>query len=80
MRSLALWRAAGLAVLLAVVAVIPLDNNVVLTQVGVLVLMFVGAALGAFGYLVPLLLGSLRAEPSPHVGDLPGSVPVSGTG
>ena len=44
MRSLALWRAAGLAVLLAVVAVIPLDNNVVLTQVGVLVLMFVGAA------------------------------------
>jgi branched-chain amino acid transport system permease protein len=44
MRSLALWRAAGLAVLLAVVAVIPLDDNVVLTQVGVLVLMFVGAA------------------------------------
>jgi branched-chain amino acid transport system permease protein len=44
MRSLALWRAAGLAVLLAVAAVIPLDDNVVLTQVGVLVLMFVGAA------------------------------------
>jgi branched-chain amino acid transport system permease protein len=44
MRSLALWRAAGLALLLAVAAVIPLDNNVVLTQVGVLVLMFVGAA------------------------------------
>jgi branched-chain amino acid transport system permease protein len=44
MRSLAVWRAAGLAVLLAVVAVIPLDDNVVLTQVGVLVLMFVGAA------------------------------------
>ena len=46
MRSLALWRAAGLAVLLAVVAVIPLDNNVVLTQVGVLVLLYVGAAVG----------------------------------
>ena len=44
MRSLALWRAAGLAVLLAVVALIPLDDNVVLTQVGVLVLMYVGAA------------------------------------
>jgi branched-chain amino acid transport system permease protein len=44
MRSLALWRAAGLALLLAVAAVIPLDDNVVLTQVGVLVLMFVGAA------------------------------------
>ena len=37
MRSLALWRAVGLAVLLAVVALIPLDGNVVLTQVGVLV-------------------------------------------
>ena len=46
MRSLALWRAAGLAVLLAVVALIPLDGNVVLTQVGVLVLMYVGAAVG----------------------------------
>jgi len=44
MRSLALWRAAGLAVLLAVVALIPLDGNVLLTQVGVLVLMYVGAA------------------------------------
>ncbi len=44
MRSLALWRAAGLAVLLAVAAVIPLDDNVVLTQVGVLVLLYVGAA------------------------------------
>jgi branched-chain amino acid transport system permease protein len=43
MRSLALWRAAGLAVLLAVAALVPLDGNVVLTQVGVLVLMFVGA-------------------------------------
>ena len=44
MRSLALWRAAGLAVLLVVAALIPLDGNVELTQVGVLVLMFVGAA------------------------------------
>ena len=46
MRSLALWRAAGLAALLAVVALIPLDGNVVLTQVGVLVLLYVGAAVG----------------------------------
>ena len=46
MRSLALWRAAGLAALLAVVALIPLDGNIVLTQVGVLVLMYVGAAVG----------------------------------
>jgi branched-chain amino acid transport system permease protein len=46
MRSLALWRAAGLAVLLAVVALIPLRDNVVLTQVGVLVLLYVGAAVG----------------------------------
>jgi branched-chain amino acid transport system permease protein len=44
MRSLALWRGAGLAVLLAVAALVPLDGNVVLTQVGVLVLMYVGAA------------------------------------
>jgi branched-chain amino acid transport system permease protein len=44
MRSLALWRGAGLAVLLAVAALVPLDGNVLLTQVGVLVLMFVGAA------------------------------------
>jgi branched-chain amino acid transport system permease protein len=44
MRSPALWRGVGLAVLLAVAVVIPLDNNVVLTQVGVLVLMYVGAA------------------------------------
>jgi branched-chain amino acid transport system permease protein len=44
MRSLALWRAAGLAVLLVVVALVPLDGNVVLTQVGVLVLLYVGAA------------------------------------
>src|SRR6516225_6019948 len=44
MRSLALWRGAGLAVLLGVAALIPLDGNVELTQVGVLVLMYVGAA------------------------------------
>jgi len=44
MKSLALWRGVGLAVLLAVAALIPLDGNVVLTQVGVLVLMYVGAA------------------------------------
>jgi branched-chain amino acid transport system permease protein len=44
MSSLAIWRAAGLAVLLAVVALIPLDGNVQLTLVGVLVLMYVGAA------------------------------------
>ena len=44
MRSLALWRAAGLAVLLAAVALVPLVGNVQLTQVGVLVLMYVGAA------------------------------------
>jgi branched-chain amino acid transport system permease protein len=44
MRSPALWRATGLAVLLAVAALIPLDGNIVLTQVGVLVLMYVGAA------------------------------------
>ena len=44
MRSLALWRAVGLAVLLAVVALVPLDGNIVLTQVGVLVLLYVGSA------------------------------------
>jgi branched-chain amino acid transport system permease protein len=44
MRSLALWRAGGLAVLLAVAALIPLNGNVVLTQVGVLVLLYVGSA------------------------------------
>ncbi len=43
-------------------------------------LMFVGAVLAGFGYLVPLLLGSLRAAPPPPEGDLSGSVPVSGTG
>ena len=44
MRSLVLWRAVGLAALLAVVALIPLDGNIVLTQVGVLVLLYVGSA------------------------------------
>jgi branched-chain amino acid transport system permease protein len=44
MRSPVLWRGAGLAVLLAVAALIPLGSNVVLTEVGVLVLMYVGAA------------------------------------
>ena len=39
MRSVALWRGAGLAVLLAVAALIPLASNVVLTEVIVLVLM-----------------------------------------
>ncbi len=43
-------------------------------------LMFVGAVLAGFGYLVPLLLGSLRTVPSPQAGDLPGSVPLSGSG
>ena len=47
MRSLALWRGAGLAVLLAVVALVPLAGNVQLTQVGVLVLMYVRAAVGS---------------------------------
>ena len=46
MRSLALWRGVGLAVLLAVVALVPLYGNIVLTQVGVLVLLYVGAAVG----------------------------------
>jgi len=44
MKSLALWRGVGLAMLLAVAAIIPLGNDVVLTEVGVLVLMYVGAA------------------------------------
>jgi hypothetical protein len=43
-------------------------------------LMFVGAVLAGFGYLVPLLLGSLRSAPSPPAGDLSRSVHVSGTG
>jgi branched-chain amino acid transport system permease protein len=44
MRPLALWRAGGLIALLAVALLVPLDGNVVLTQVGVLVLMYVGSA------------------------------------
>jgi branched-chain amino acid transport system permease protein len=44
MRSLVLWRAVGLAALLAVAVLIPLGGNVVLTEVGVLVLLYVGAA------------------------------------
>jgi hypothetical protein len=43
-------------------------------------LMFVGAVLAGFGYLVPLLLGSLRSAPSPPAGELSSSVPVSSTG
>jgi hypothetical protein len=43
-------------------------------------LMFVGAILAGFGYLVPLLLGSLRPVPSPNGGDLSSTVPVSGSG
>ena len=43
-------------------------------------LMFVGAVLAGFGYLVPLLLGSLRSAPTPLAGDPSSSVPVSGTG
>jgi len=46
MRSAALWRAAGLVVLLAVLAVIPLAKNVTVTHVGVFVLLYVGAAVG----------------------------------
>ncbi len=44
MRSPALWRAAGLVVLLAVAAVIPLAKNVTVTHVGVFVLLYVGSA------------------------------------
>jgi branched-chain amino acid transport system permease protein len=46
MRSAIIWRAAGLAALLAVVALIPLAGNIVVNQVGVLVLLYVGAAVG----------------------------------
>jgi branched-chain amino acid transport system permease protein len=46
MRSAIIWRAAGLAALVAVVALIPLAGNVVVNQVGVLVLLYVGAAVG----------------------------------
>ena len=44
MRAAALWRAAGLVVLLAAAAVIPLAKNVTVTHVGVFVLLYVGAA------------------------------------
>ena len=44
MRSPAVWRAAGLVVLLTVAAVIPLAKNVTVTHVGVFVLLYVGAA------------------------------------
>jgi branched-chain amino acid transport system permease protein len=44
MRGAALWRAGGLAVLLAAAAVIPLAKNVTVTHVGVFVLLYVGAA------------------------------------
>jgi len=43
-RSAALWRAAGLVVLLAVVAAVPLAGNVTVTHVGVFVLLYAGAA------------------------------------
>ena len=44
MRAAALWRAAGLVVLLAVAGVIPLAKNVTVTHVGVFVLLYAGAA------------------------------------
>ena len=44
MRAAALWRTAGLVVLLAVAGVIPLAKNVTITHVGVFVLLYVGAA------------------------------------
>src|SRR5262249_6168602 len=43
-RSPAIWRAAGLVVLLGVAAVIPLAKNVTVTHVGVFVLLYVGSA------------------------------------
>jgi branched-chain amino acid transport system permease protein len=43
-RSPVLWRAAGLVVLLAAAAAIPLAKNVTVTHVGVFVLLYVGAA------------------------------------
>jgi branched-chain amino acid transport system permease protein len=46
MRSAAIWRAGGLVVLLAVLAVIPLAKNVTVTHVGVFVLLYVGSAVG----------------------------------
>jgi branched-chain amino acid transport system permease protein len=43
-RSATIWRAAGLTLLLAVAAVIPLAKNVTVTHVGVFVLLYVGSA------------------------------------
>src|SRR2546430_702651 len=43
-RSPAIWRAAGLVVLLAAAVVIPLAKNVTVTHVGVFVLLYVGSA------------------------------------
>lgn len=43
-------------------------------------MMFVGAVLAGFGYLVPLLLGSHRAAPSPPPGGSSDLVPFSATG
>jgi branched-chain amino acid transport system permease protein len=42
----AIWRAAGLVVLVGAAAVIPLAKNVTVTHVGVFVLLYVGAAVG----------------------------------
>jgi branched-chain amino acid transport system permease protein len=44
MRAAAIWRAVGLVLLVAVVAVIPLAKNVTVTHVGVFVLVYVGSA------------------------------------
>ncbi len=44
MKPATIWRAAGLVLLLAVAAVLPLAKNVTLTHVGVFVLLYVGAA------------------------------------
>src|SRR5215469_13270418 len=43
MRSAAIWRSAGLVVLLAIAATVPLAKNVTVTHVGVFVLLYVGA-------------------------------------
>ena len=68
MRSPAVWRAAGLVVLLTVAAVIPLAKNVTVTHVGVFVLLYVGAAVawnifsGFTGYIS---LGATVYTPTP---------------
>ncbi|HUL27396.1 MAG TPA: branched-chain amino acid ABC transporter permease [Streptosporangiaceae bacterium] len=46
MKPAAIWRAAGLVVLVGAAAVIPLAKNVTVTHVGVFVLLYVGAAVG----------------------------------